>query len=419
MQDDLFNFWGTTIIDPAVSGQSSTRGIDAATLGDKSSKFENLNNKFRELTSHYYKLLRVESCGSTANSIAILEATQGRTESCVFAIGSYIAGDKGYMQSLSFMSRQLRIDDRQPKGSGVFLPMKLADVITNQEQIKTHITLPYYIPQPGLHKEKFLKTHKRPSTYGQDENGCLHHYEDQCLSALHSVLFYRRIQGNPVKVILFEPVLAGCGAILSRRCYKILACLAHSHSFRFVVDEVLTFGRLGYASGLYSIEHFPKEMHSYISMITVGKWLGAGIILQRSTIVPPDAEDGRQPSTKINLNSMVTLVDRVSGKFSSMQDTRRMVLNHIGVEDEDATWGDGLLIFLPGYISGYKGATDGLKCRLLPKYHEPTVTNTKQAKLFVNGTMGTFVHVTHWSRSAINKDLMATILEYATQVRPS
>ena len=67
MQDDLFNFWGTTIIDPAVSGQSSTRGIDAATLGDKSSKFESLNNKFRELTSHYYKLLRVESCGSTAN----------------------------------------------------------------------------------------------------------------------------------------------------------------------------------------------------------------------------------------------------------------------------------------------------------------------------------------------------------------
>lgn len=158
MIDDLFNFWGTRIIDPPVSGQSSTRGIRNTTLGDKDTKFGELNNKFRALTSQKYFLLRVESCGSTANCLAIVEATKGKTDSCLFAIGSYIAGDQGYMQSLSFMSRQLKIKEdsiHEIKGSGVFLPLKLESV--DEHQVRCHVALPYYLPESGLACTQFKK----------------------------------------------------------------------------------------------------------------------------------------------------------------------------------------------------------------------------------------------------------------------
>ena len=236
--------------------------------------------------------------------------------------------------------------------------MKLTSV--TREQISSHVPLPYYIP-PNFRKNDFLKNPERTYT-SEDVVGCLNHYEDKCLSAIHSLCIYRRIQGNPIKAIFFEPVLAGCGAILSRRCYKILASLAKAHGFKFIVDEVMTFGRLGYSSGFYSIEHFPKEMHQYVSMITIGKWMGAALLLQRVGDEMFDLEDdGRQPSTKINLSQMSLVINSVCEKFAHIQETRQMVLNHLGVNDHDVTWGDGLLIFLPGYLNNYEGPTNGMK----------------------------------------------------------
>jgi hypothetical protein len=422
-EDDLFNFWGTTIIDPSSTGQSSTRGIQNTTLMDRDAKLANLQVKFKELTDQKYTVLRVESCGSSANSLAILEATEGKFESCVYAIGSYIAGDKGFMNSLSFMARQLKLNEdnaKDVKPCGFFLPMKIDSV--KEVQRNSHVPLPYYIPHV-THKTDFFKKHHRPFTTETDV-GCLHHYEDQCLSALHSQLIYRRIQGNPVKVLFFEPVLAGCGAVLSRRCYKILAALAATHCFRFVVDEVLTFGRLGYKSGFYTIEHFPKEMLQYVAMITVGKWLGAGLVLGRVADARPELDDDRQPSTKINLNQMCKLLNDVSSQFSTMDNTRVMIMQHLGITSPADTWGDGLLIYIPGYMSNNrKGPTNGLRCRLLPRVRTETLADRKEMmtvanKIYPGGTKGSFTAVEHWSRRAVNKDLVSTIMEYVSAVLP-
>lgn len=408
MKDDLFNDWGVCLIDP--THKSSTRGIAPTIPSDRDPSYQMLKNKVQSLTNQMYTLHRVESCGSTANSLAILELTKGCPNACVFAVGSYIAGDGGYLNALSLSSRQL-------ENHGLVLPTRCEN--GTPEQIKSSVTLPYYIPSGG--ELSNFRTFDGCSQIKEEGIGCLNYYEDSCLLSLHVILSARRIQDNPVRVLLFEPILAGCGGILSMRCYKILVRLAEIHGFVFLMDEILSFGRMGYPQGLYSMEHLPKEMHRYISMITIGKWLGQGAILKRVRSVDKGEAETinffpRVVSTKINVTNMLQTWNAVFSKVSLISDWRAHVLEYLGVtkQDEPASysehnWGDGLLIFVAGKLSNKRGITSGLHSRFLPKINSD-IGNIK--KILGPPNKSAFVPVKGWDRASINRDLVSTIRGY-------
>jgi hypothetical protein len=412
MEDDLFNFWGTTLIDPVSTGKSSTRGQRPVLVGESDSKEQTLRYNVQSLTGQRYSLVRVVDCGSTANSLAILEATRGDSQACMFAVGSYISGDNGYFNSLSLNSRQLA-------GHGLVLPQK--NIHATPAQTKCHVTLPYFIPSV-MDKHEFLKVDQR-RVIVEEGVGCLHEYEDRCLSSLHLVLLTRRLQQNPVRVIMFEPILAGCGGILSFRCYKILAQLAKIHKLCFIVDEILSFGRMGYKRGLYCIQHFPPEMHEYITMVTIGKWLGHGVILKRGVTdqLEITGNFARSLSTKINLTNILQTWTSVFDKIEVIPAWRNQVLEHFGVinikEDdkvvdtgEDDHWGDGLLIFVAGKLRQKKGTTSGFHSRFLPKINPDAKATPKS--VFRSLKPLSFERVTDWSRASINVGLVQVISEY-------
>jgi hypothetical protein len=204
MRDDLFNSWGTTLIDPVISSKSGTRGSQPNTVSDNNQNKQILENKVTSLTKHKFTLFRVESCGSTANTLAILESTCGDSQACLFAVGSYIAGDKGYFNSISLNSKQM---DRH----GPVLPQKSCDA--TPLQVRTHVALPYYIPS-CQDKEVFVAGKFR---HDIADNGteCLNYYEDKCLMSLHLVLLHRRIMKKPVRVFFssqFSPAVVAFSA---------------------------------------------------------------------------------------------------------------------------------------------------------------------------------------------------------------
>ena len=248
----------------------------------------------------------------------------------------------------------------------------------------------------------------------------MHAYEDECLLSLHLNLLTRRILRVPIRVILFEPILAGCGGILSARCYKILAKLAEIHGVVFIIDEILSFGRMGYDNGLYCMQHMPPEMHKYVFMITVGKWLGYGMILKRSA--PPveghkETEESfaRVVSTKINVTNIIKTWNSVFSKIGMIPSWREHVLDYVGVTNtqvgmgEDNHWGDGLLIFLAGKMANKEGATSGLHSRFLPKINSD---ETQIKKILTRATKSSFVLVDGWDRASINIDLVTSIRGY-------
>ena len=133
--DDLFNDWGVFLIDSTAT--SSTRGTGPVIPSERDTTYQVLKNEVQSLTNQMYTLHRVESCGSTCNTLAIFEASQGDSKSCVYAVGTYIAGDQGYLNSLSLSSRQL-------SNHGLVLPLRREQATSTQ--IMHWVTLPYYIP---------------------------------------------------------------------------------------------------------------------------------------------------------------------------------------------------------------------------------------------------------------------------------
>ena len=351
----------------------------------------------------------------TVNTLALHQASEGNTKSCVYAVGTYIAGDGELLNELSLSSRQL-------DNNGLVLPLQSERATPNQ--IKNCVTLPYYIPS-GKDEDSFLKSESCVKIE-EDGIGCLHHYEDRCLLSLHLMLLTRRIQNDPIRVILFEPMLAGCGGILSLRCYKILARLAETHGFVFVLDEVLTFGRLGYEHGLYCIEHFPPEMHKYITLITIGKWMGNAAILKRVRAAeqgPPETVNffQRVVSTKINITKTLKTWDSVFSRREFTSAWRELVLDYLRVinvkkkhrdmqEEREHHWGDGLLIFVAGKMMNTRGATSGLHSRFLPKVNSD-LANVR--KILTPTKKGSFETIKGWDRTSINLDLVSTILGYS------
>ncbi len=78
----------------------------------------------------------------------------------------------------------------------------------------------------------------------------------------------------PIRTLLMELILAGCGAGLSNRALERLAELAEHHKFNIVVDEIMTGGRTG---TMLMVQQTPECFQNVVVYDTMGKWMGCGI----------------------------------------------------------------------------------------------------------------------------------------------
>ena len=102
MADNLANGWGTSLIfeDPKWRKQvASGNSIDSS-----KADFRLFEEDVKASTNGNFTLSKICSCGSEANAFAICETTGGDTSACLFAAGSYVAGDGGTLQMLTTSS---------------------------------------------------------------------------------------------------------------------------------------------------------------------------------------------------------------------------------------------------------------------------------------------------------------------------
>jgi len=213
MADDLANDWGVqfcltdskrrSVHSPVlprvlVNGQDSFTTI-AGLVATESDKF-------------IFERLAVS--GSQANSWCVDDATNHTAELCLFAAGSFAAGDSSALQS--FASSQHHVGDDL---SFVSTP----DEVLSAGARRNTVALPCHIP--GAMDLKKLKK-------------C----EDDCLEALHIRLCWAKMSGKPHVSLFLELILAGNGASLSNRTLVALGKLAKHHGLGVIVDEIVTGG---------------------------------------------------------------------------------------------------------------------------------------------------------------------------------
>jgi hypothetical protein len=333
MCDDLANTWGTTFCCPL----DNTRRIEK---GGSVSKF---GQAISCSTDGKFVLLKPMACGSDANLWAISDATGFNTSACLFAAGSYIAGDGGSLQPFSsskFNFLENLADIAEPSD------------IHNDVARSNTVGLPYHIN-------------------GVLDAEALEKYEDECLLGLHTFLVLAKMKGNPFEALLLELCLAGNGGVLSDRALKYLGELAFAHGLRIIVDEIMTAGRSGEAMLL--LQSKPKAFQDVVTHVTVGKWVSLGAVLVSPKFaIEREARFGssvrRGASTYLGCEEATSCWITVMANQATIADRRRAVLKRFRVPAADA-WGIGLLIFAPVRRTDSK---QGLKSRFLPMIHSNT-----------------------------------------------
>ena len=123
----------------------------------------------------------------------------------------------------------------------------------------------------------------------------------------------------------------------------------------------MTGGRTG--KMLYT-HHLPHEFQRVVSHITMGKWIGVGMVLQNSKLRTYDKvqQSPRGVTTAPDFFESIHTWQRVSSQLHLTESRRVAVLQKLKVKPENA-WGAGVLIFVPVCRQDSK---PGLKSRLLP-----------------------------------------------------
>lgn len=213
----------------------------------------------------------------------------------------------------------------------------------------------------------------------------LNDYEDRCLLHLHHRCLLQRTQGNPVRGMFLELVLASNGTTLSNRYLKKLGELAKHHSFHFVIDEIMTGGRYGV---MLLTGTKPEEFVERVGYITLGKWMQAGMVLasveQRNLCTQKlSGMSPRGASTEICCNEISSCWVRVISKLDKTTERRHQVLERLHVEESDS-WGGGVHIFAS---RRWTCPVKSTKNRFLPLLEETpidrrlSVTTDKQSRL--------------------------------------
>jgi hypothetical protein len=359
MADDLANQWGRHLCNLVKSDIREDRNKVRDSRRDT---YKELKKSLARMCKDEYEVAKVTVCGSDANLWAITEATiHVDSVSCEYLIanGSYVSGDMGPFQLLSssFFCVQSEV-------------CHITEPVNASAPAKAKtIALPYYIPG----------TSKLSTKAGKK---MLADFEKECLTELHMRCLLGTLRGKPVLVLFLELILAGNGAVLSDWMLKNLGVLAKHHGFSIIVDEILTGARVG--PDLIVTLSTPTEFQASVSHVTLGKFLGLGIVLRNinyktSTYLEQHPCQFRGASTVLQTEDALVICNIVKRRIQSIPKRRNTVLRKFKVNEEIA-WGRGLIVFIPKRRSD---SSPGLKNRYLPLLAATKLdaikTNTKKS----------------------------------------
>ena len=359
-EDTLENDWGVHLI------THTERRHGRRTFGGFSVDLENAVKG--------YKLNSVHMCGTDANKQALCLCTETDYSRCLFGIGCYVGGDKVHSEisTSGYTPKQL-----------LAMPKKHCEVSPSFKYHLQTVPLPYHVPSTWL-----------------EESGGLQEHEDHCLRHLHELLMNGLFAGQAYRVILLEYILAGNGGMLSHRYLLQLAKLLKQFDVVIVADEILTGGRVG--PELTMTTTMPPEVQERVHYITLGKFLGAGVVLEKKPNKPTDVgPDYRGFSTQADCGLPSKILNEVMQRIDAglIQERKAAVLKMMEVKGKGKAkttsehfWGEGLLMF---YSSGRGMVTKGLKCRGLPRLERTRLVKLNPKK-------------SHWTRSTVCKTLFAT-----------
>ena len=262
--DNLTNWWGKSLIPDALTSRRGPSGAD-----DRDNSYYGLESTVIMATTNDYRLDTCTANGTLANSTAMqILSAEYFDPACTIMVASrsYVGGSGLGFQSDIWVRRSTTT--LSPAGNLAFVKGPYDPTVTVEAR---HCTcpLPYFIE----------------TNYDPDPN-FIAHYEDQCLDELHATCLLATLQKRPVRGILLELMLAGNGASLSDRTLARLGKLASHHDFWFIVDEVMTGGRVD--GSFLLVQQAPQEFKERVKYVTMGKWMGLGMVLS-NRMYPIDA----------------------------------------------------------------------------------------------------------------------------------
>ena len=356
-KDEMENSWGVDLV-------PSPERLPSKTL-----------NEFKIVVKKAvqgYQLLSMFESGTSANESAVMFATGNDSSRCLFAAGSY-GGGEGMMFCFS---------STQHSASKQLSVPSTPDDLENKNTKQQTVALPYNIPC---------------AEYPDDK---IYQYETECLKALNQKFFVAQLAGSPFRAILLELILCGTGGELRNSFLASMGMLCQQYNVRIIVDEVMTGGRVGPSMTLTSAA--PREFVSQVEFITMGKFMGCGLVLSKASNRPTDRESIRGTSTRASPDLAYHKWQRVVGQLAmGVADQRReQVLKVMKAHDTNGSWGRGCLIFTS---KSRPGSTKGLKNR-----HLPMLENTK---IYKGATKSS-----EWTRSSVCELLIKAANTWITEM---
>jgi len=159
---------------------------------------------------------------------------------------------------------------------------------------------------------------------------------------IHCRCVQAKVEGEPITGLFLELVLQCNGAVLSDTFLEDLATLSEQHDFKIALDEVLTGGR---CKNILKVLDTPTSFQKRTSYLSMGKWMGMGVVLCHEDIFDKDfgaASTGETTGT--NYNEAIKSFATVLPLIKNIDSQRKKVLNILKVDEKDA-WGEGILIW--------------------------------------------------------------------------
>lgn len=334
-QDDAANHWGCTLVQPQGPSRSRSDNVSISLVDPNKTPLEHLVWK----QCNPFQLSHISPSGSDANAFCISALSNDNIGSVIFATGLYVSGNDIHPLR-KYSTTNFAIQD------GLAFPMSPPGNPNPEEKeiYQQIVPMPYYIPDPTNQSTNFL-------TYR----------ESQVLRELEFRCFFSQMIGNPIRVLMLELILAGCGAVLSISFLEKLALLSAKHQFYFLVDEIMTGARIGQV--LYTLT-MPQLFVDRVACITLGKWCGRGLVLwnTKHSDILPQFEHSRGLSTNISYGPSLHFWERMVEVAGQSEARRHAFLNKIKCPVAEA-WGKGVMIFCP---QKRIGPGQALKNRYLP-----------------------------------------------------
>ena len=181
-----------------------------------------------------------------------------------------------------------------------------------------------------------------------------------------------------MKGLFLELVLASNGCSLSDRFLKKLGLLAKHHDFRIIVDEIMTGARYG---TMLLTSTKPMEFIEMVSFITLGKWMGVGMVI------------AHEKQQEIMASNIAGMPKRGMSTFLVCEEAFalwKMAIDNLPLTDArhahvlsklklgtDEVWGGKLHIFGPICRFGFFSST---KNRFLPQLDDTPIESNLQIR---------------------------------------